>query len=84
MKDDSFPKEVFTVIRGQVEMKWSRIPAGSNVTHVVVVTANIPGYFNFTAAAVSYKSTEDGELQVFNYIQHDLVLLLLLFLKDSI
>jgi len=61
LTDASFGPENFEIVAGRVQVKFDRIPPGANVSHSVVVRANQYGYFNFTAAEVSYIPSEDTQ-----------------------
>ncbi|CAG7826357.1 unnamed protein product [Allacma fusca] len=58
LKDASFGPD-FDVVGGQTEVSLGRIPPQGNVTHTVVVRPLKFGYYNFTAAQVTYTSGED-------------------------
>lgn len=61
LKDKSFPPEVFAVVGGSLDLHVDRIPPGTNVSHVVVVRPRQPGYFNFSAAELSYLPSDDAK-----------------------
>lgn len=61
LKDSSFPPEVFSVVGGSLDLHVDRIPPGANVSHVVVVRPRKAGYFNFSAAEVSYLASDEAK-----------------------
>ncbi|XP_065060018.1 translocon-associated protein subunit beta-like [Rhopilema esculentum] len=63
LNDTSFPNTEFKVVKGKSSVQWSSIPPNGNVTHVLVLQPFKAGYFNFTAAQLSYDITDGGEKQ---------------------
>jgi len=61
LQDSGFPEEAFATVKGNLNIHFNRIPSGANVTHAVVIKPLTYGRFNFTAAVVQYKSSEDAE-----------------------
>jgi len=59
-EDQGFPSEAFDLVSGKLEVQMDRIAAGTNITHVVVVRPRAHGYFNFTAADISYRPVESS------------------------
>jgi translocon-associated protein subunit beta len=60
LDDQGFPNEAFDLVSGKLEVQIDRIAPASNITHVVVVRPRAHGYFNFTAAAVTYRPIESS------------------------
>lgn len=60
LEDHGFPHEAFDLVSGKLEVQIDRIAPATNVTHVVVVRPRAHGYFNFTAADVSYRPVESS------------------------
>lgn len=67
LKEESFPEQDFEVVKGNLNVKWERIAPGTNVSHVVVLRPLQFGYFNFTAAEVSYKPSENAASAVVGF-----------------
>uniref|UniRef100_A0A183ACP5 IGv domain-containing protein n=1 Tax=Echinostoma caproni TaxID=27848 RepID=A0A183ACP5_9TREM len=61
---DTFPDSDFIQIHGSQSVRWSSIPAASNLTHAVVVIPRKPGPYNFTSATVNYIAGEDDKTTV--------------------
>merc|ERR1712119_177683 len=61
--DNTFPASDFARVLGQTSVEWRSIPPNGNVTHVVVLKPLHSGYFNFTAAQLSYVPGEDAAPQ---------------------
>jgi len=61
LQDSGFPDEAFATVKGNLNIRFNRIPSGANVTHAVVIKPLTYGRFNFTAAVVQYKSSEGAE-----------------------
>lgn len=60
LKDSSFGPD-FTVVGGQADVSLGRIPPQGNISHTLVVRPNKFGYYNFTAAQVTYTSGEESK-----------------------
>merc|ERR1719381_154202 len=54
VQDNGFRAEDFDIVSGQLKYKLDRVAPGANSSQTVVVRAKKFGYFNFTAAEVSY------------------------------
>jgi len=65
LSDESFPSGDFEVVQGLKSAKWRSIAPGTNVSHTLIMRPQKSGMFNFTAAQVTYKPSEDAtDLQV--------------------
>ncbi|RMX58133.1 hypothetical protein pdam_00000167 [Pocillopora damicornis] len=60
LSDNSFPADEFKVLHGLLSVKWKTIAPGSNVSHTIILEPLKSGTFNFTAAQVTYKASEDA------------------------
>lgn len=67
LQDDSFPEADFTVVAGNLQVTWDRISPNMNVSHSVILRPLKYGYFNFTAAEVSYSTSEGGDSRQVGY-----------------
>ncbi|XP_076334220.1 translocon-associated protein subunit beta-like [Tachypleus tridentatus] len=59
--DNGFPEQDFEVVIGMLKIKLDRVGPGNNVTHTVVVRPRSYGFYNFTAAEVTYLPSEIAE-----------------------
>ena len=58
VNDNGFRSEDFDVVSGQTQYRLERVPPMANSSHTLVVRPRKFGYFNFTAAEVSYVAAE--------------------------
>jgi translocon-associated protein subunit beta len=58
--DNGFRSDDFELVSGQTQFKLDRLSAQANMTQTVVVRPRKFGYFNFTAAEVTYSAGEGG------------------------
>ncbi|MQJ84088.1 hypothetical protein EI014_25340, partial [Escherichia coli] len=56
----SFPTNSFDIVKGLLFVHFEQIPAGSNVTHSVVIRPRAFGFFNYTAAQVTYYTDNEN------------------------
>lgn len=61
LTDSTFSSEHFEIVAGQPQVKFDRIAPSTNVSHTIVVRPKQYGYFNFTAAVVSYLPSEESQ-----------------------
>jgi len=61
LADSTFHASDFELVSGMTSVKWERIPAQSNVSHVVVVRPLKSSAFNFTSAVVQYVAVEGND-----------------------
>lgn len=60
VRDAGFGPGDFSVVAGQSEFELERLAPGANVSHTLVVRPLKYGYYNFTAAEVSYLPSESA------------------------
>lgn len=65
--DQGFHPEAFEFAGGHLPAKFDRIPPQSNVSHVFIVRSLKYGYFNFTSAQATYKTSDDANAKVSIY-----------------
>ena len=62
VQDNGFRAEDFDIVAGQTKYRLDRVAPGSNASHTVVVRPKKFGYFNFTAAEVTYKAGDSAAI----------------------
>ncbi|XP_036359887.1 translocon-associated protein subunit beta isoform X2 [Octopus sinensis] len=67
LKEEGFPASDFSLVQGFLEVQWDRIAPKSNVTHAVVMKPLKFGFFNFTAAQLTYLPKDDAEERMIGY-----------------
>jgi translocon-associated protein subunit beta len=67
LDDNAFPDNSFETVSGNLKVSWERIAPASNVTHAVILKPLKSGYFNFTAATVTYLTSDDGGEKMVGY-----------------
>lgn len=60
--DSGFRSEDFEVVSGQTKYRLETVPPQTNSSHTLVVRPRKFGYFNFTAAEVSYIAAEGSNI----------------------
>jgi len=62
VNDIGFRGEDFDTVSGQTSWRLERVGPGGNSSHTVVVRPKKFGYFNFTAAEVTYQGSEQQQV----------------------
>lgn len=60
LTDTSFKPEVFLPAGGQLNVRIPRVPPVSNLTHTVVLRPVRVGFYNFSAAEVTYRNSDES------------------------
>lgn len=61
LTDRGFPGEHFELVGGVLAVKLDRLAPRANHSHTAVLRPKFQGYFNFTAAEVQYRASDDSE-----------------------
>eukprot|EP00043_Microstomoeca_roanoka_P007307 m.70321 g.70321 ORF g.70321 m.70321 type:complete len:186 (-) comp13775_c0_seq1:138-695(-) len=76
LTDEGFTREGagFTMVAGIPSFSLPSLAAGANVSHNVIVRAHRAGYYNMTAARVTYTASDDADAQqvVFSSMPRDI------------
>ncbi|KAH3840577.1 translocon-associated protein subunit beta-like [Dreissena polymorpha] len=67
LEDAGFPEADFQLVAGNVQATWERIAPNTNVSHSVIVRPVSSGYYNFTAAEISYSAGADAKKRQVGY-----------------
>merc|ERR1719235_807331 len=74
--DEGFTRDdtPFTIVSGIPSFSLSSLKAGANVSHNIIVQTPRAGYYNFTAAHVTYFASEDADTEqvVFSSMPRDI------------
>lgn len=65
--DAGYEPDMFQVVAGQVNATFHRIPPQKNVTHIVILRPIKFGMYNFTAAEITYRPSEESDLVQIGY-----------------
>jgi len=60
--DNGFRDEDFEIVSGQTKYRLEAVPPATNSSHTLVVRPRKFGYFNFTAAEVTYNAAEGSSV----------------------
>jgi len=62
IKDNGFKNDDFELVSGQTSFKLDRLAPGANTSQTIVLRPRKFGYFNFTAAEVTYTGVEGSSV----------------------